>query len=224
LNVLLSRAMGILRKEGPLVLIRRGLKYVSQSLFRYGTFYLCEHSIEQRDEDQFRPKVQSLTFRIVATNEQADDLTKDGLEDIRRSPVLVDVRKCLDNGAIAFCFFVGQELAHIGWVALSEEAKSCFDILPYRVCFSEGQACTGGSVTLPKYRGKGFMQYGYYKRFQFLQEKGYTTTRNAVDRSNMAARSAHRKFNPKVYGEARYLKVASWHLWKEYPLGEGASD
>jgi len=68
------------------------------------------------------------------------------------------------------------------------------------------------------------MQDGYLKRFQFLPEKGYRTSRNAVDRSNMAAQSAHQKFNPKVYGKARCLKVASWHLWKESPLSEGAAE
>jgi hypothetical protein len=223
-SALLSRAMDILRREGPVEVTRRGLRYISQSLFRYGTFDLYEHSIELRDEDRFRPKVWDFTFRIVSSNEEADDLVREGFEDIRRLPVLVDVRKCLDSGAIAFCFFAGQELAHIGWVALSEEAKSCFDNLPYRVRFSNAQACTGGTVTLPKYRGNGFMQYGYFKRFQFLQAKGYSTTRNAVDRHNSAAQSAHGKFNPRVYGKARYLKVASWHWWKESPVSEAATD
>jgi hypothetical protein len=222
--ILLSRAIGILREEGPVEVIRRGLKLLSQSLFRYGTFHLYEHSTDHRNEDRFSPKVHDFTFRMVSTNDEADDLVKDGFEDIRRCPVLVDVRKCLDSGAIAFCFFVGQELAHIGWVALSEEAKSCFDKLPYRVHFSDGQACTGGTVTLPKYRGNGFMQYGYFKRFQFLQEKGYSTSRNAVGSSNIASQSAHRKFSPKVYGQARYLKVAFWHWWKESALTEVAAD
>ena len=216
--------MVILREEGFVALIQRGLRHLSQSVFRYGTYYLCEHSIEQRNEDQFRPKIQDFAFRIVSSNEAADDLSKGGFEDIRRLPVMVDAGKCLDSGAIAFCFFVGQELAHIGWIALTQEAKDCFDILPYHVHFSNRQACTGGTVTLPKYRGNGFMKYGYWKRFQFLQEEGYCTTRNAVDRNNVAALQVHNKFNPKMYARARYLKVGFWHLWRELPLNEGPTD
>ena len=224
MNFLISRAVEILRREGLAPLVSRCFKYLLHYVFRYGTFYLYEHSINKRDEDLFRPKIQNSTFRIVATNEQADDLVKEGIEDIRRTSVMVNVRKCLDGGAIAFCFFVGQELAHIGWIALSKEAKNCFDILPYRVYFSNRQACTGGTVTLPKYRGKGFMQYGYYKRFQFLQDNGYSTSRNAVERNNKAAQRAHQKFDPKIYAKARYLKFVFLRLWKEVPLDNGPID
>ena len=66
-SVLLSRAMGILRREGPVEVIRRGLRYLSQSLFRYGAFHLYEHSIEERDEDRFRPRIQDFVFRIVSS-------------------------------------------------------------------------------------------------------------------------------------------------------------
>lgn len=215
---MLSHAIDILHREGLVSLIVRSCTYVRQCIFRYGSFCLYEHSIEQRDEEQFRPKIKDFIFRIVTTNEQVDELVKNGFEDIRKSPVIVNVRKCLDNGAIAFCFFIEQELAHIGWIALNEGSKNCFDILPYRVHFAHKQACTGGTVSLPKYRGKGFMQYGYYKRFQFLQESGYNKSRNAVARGNTAAQKAHTRFQPKIYAKAYYLQVFGWKFWKELPL------
>ena len=215
---LLRRATFILLREGPVAFIGRSLQYLSLLMFRYAAVYLYEHSMEQRNEAEFRPKTDGFSLKIISTNKQAGELAEEGFEDIRLLPVLVNVRKCLDSGAIAFCFFAGRELAQIGWVALDKEAKNCFDILPYQVDFSNKQACTGGTVTMPKYRGNGFMRYGYYKRFQFLLEKGYSTSRNVVERGNIASQKAHQKFNPRKYARGCYLKVLFLRFWKESPL------
>ena len=221
-SVLFARAKHILETEGLVSLVKRSLIYAVSRVFRYYSVYLYEHSMAERNEEQFIPEINNLTFKIVSTNEQADELVKDGFEDIRWSPVIVNVRKCLGNGAIAFCFFVDKELAHIGWVGLSKEAKNCFDALPYYVYFSHNQACTGGTVTIPKYRANGLMQYGYYKRLQFLQERAYSTSRNAVDRNNTAAQKAHAKFAPKIYAKAYYLRIFCLKLWKESPIAPRA--
>ena len=57
------------------------------------------------------PNTQNFTFKIVATNEQANKLAADGLE--FRSYIL-NARRSLDKGAIVFCLFVGNELASKG--------------------------------------------------------------------------------------------------------------
>jgi L-amino acid N-acyltransferase YncA len=101
---------------------------------------------------------------------------------------------------------------------MNEEAKKCFDVLPYRVDFSGKQACTGGTWTHPKYRGKGLMGYGYYKRFEFLREKGFKSSRNGVEVGNTASNKVHARFGPRIYGRGRYLKVFGWKSWKEMPL------
>ena len=150
----MARAKYILENEGLVSLVKRGLVYLRHHSFYYYSVYLYEHSTMPRDEAQFRPRIDNLIFKIVASHEQAEALVKDGFEDIRQAPAWVNVEKCLDNGALAFCFFVDRELAHIGWVGLSEKAKNCFDGLPYHVDFSR-QACTGGTVTMPKYGAKG---------------------------------------------------------------------
>ena len=86
-------------------------------------------------------------------------------------------RRNLDKGAIAFCIFVNGEVAHIGFVAMSEEAKNTVDHMPYKVDFSNNEACTGATETVPEYRSKGLMGYVYFKRFQFLREKGKVISR-----------------------------------------------
>lgn len=217
-NYLLSKASDIFNNEGMASLIRRAVAYFISRVFRFGIYLLYEHSTETRDENKFQPKIKEFTFKLISTNNQADELVGEGFDDIRKAQVIVNVKKCLDKGGIAFCFFVGKELAHIGWLAFTENAKRCFDKLPYSVNFNLKQACSGGTVTITKYEGNGFMKYGYYKRFEYCRERGYTTTRNAVAINNIAAQKAHGKFAPTIYAKAYYVQILCWQFWKERSL------
>jgi len=221
---LIARAKRILKTEGLASLAGRALKYLRRRLFLYENVYLYEYIMQERNEAEYIPKTQGFTLKAISTNRQADEIASEGFDDIRNYPVMVNVRRCLDKGAIAFCLFVGWELAHIGFVAMKEEAKNTFDTLPYRVDFAHGQACTGGTVTLPKYRGNGFMAYGYFKRLEFLREKGYKTSRNSVAADSKVSQRVHAKFGPKIYARARFLRVARWKFWKEVPYFPITSD
>jgi len=215
---LLRRANHIRETEGLITLLRRGFSFVVRCFFIYENYYLYEHTtdnIRKLNEADFMPKIDDFTFKIISTNQEADELEAEGLE--FRSHV-VNARERLAKGGIAFCIFVGPQLAHIGWVAMTEEAKGAVDALPYRVGFSGGQACTGGTVTMPQYRGKGLMAYGYFKRLQYLRGKGVRTSRNVTNTNNIASQKVHAKFSPKIYAQARYLKILWWKWWKEKPL------
>jgi hypothetical protein len=220
-RLLVRRGTDILREEGLGTLAGRSLEYATASLFQAGTYYLYEHRIEERNEADFLPRIKDFTFRIVRTNEEADELAAATGSDFRRR--FVRARRCLDSGAIAFCVFVGERIVHIGYVGLTEEAKRTVDPLPYRVDFSRKEACTGGTVTVPEYRGKGLMAYGYFKRFQFLLDNGITISRNAVAKDNVSSQRVHAKFGPKTCAEARYLKLFGWRLWRETPVRRSRS-
>ena len=127
-NVLLTRAKWLLQTEGLIPLLRQGFVFAASHILRYGTYYLYEHTLKERNEADFVPRIQNFTFEIISTNGQADELAAVGLH-FRASSI--NAKRRLDKGAVAFCFFVGQELAHIGWVAKTEEAKNTFDSLPY---------------------------------------------------------------------------------------------
>ncbi|MFC1980355.1 hypothetical protein ACFLVS_05900, partial [Chloroflexota bacterium] len=202
--------------EGLISLINRGAAFLIRSIFRYGTFYLYEHTMGNHNEADFMPRMQDFTFKLVSTNQQASELAANGFEDFRSR--FLNARRSLDNGAIAFCIFHGSELAHIGWVAITEKAKRTIDHLLYQVQFSDNQACTGGTVTVPKYRGKGFMAYGYFQRFEYLRKHGITTSLNAVNTSNIISQKVHAKFGPTIYARARYIKILWWQFWKEVPI------
>jgi hypothetical protein len=221
---LIARARYILKTEGSVSLAVKTLKYLRHRLFLYHNVYLYEHTLKKRNEADYMPRLQGFTHKVIASNRQADEVASEGFDDIRNRPVMLDARRCLDKGALAFCIFVGTELAHISWAAMSEEAKKTFDALPYRVAFSQGQACTGGTVTLPEYRGKGFMSYGYFKKLEYLWQRGYTISRNAVAKDNEVSQRVHAKFGPKIYARARYLRILRWTLWRESPCCPEAVD
>jgi RimJ/RimL family protein N-acetyltransferase len=228
LKELLKKAGHILRVEGPVALFKRGAAFLfwrcqrlSRYLFAYHVVYLYEHTMKERREADFLPAIQDYTFKIVASNQQADELADSGFQDLRRH--WRNARQGLEAGAMAFCVFIGHELVHVGWTATSYKAKKTFDVLPYRVNFSSNEACTGGTWTWPDYRGKGLMTYIYFKRFQFLWEKGVKTSRNAVEVDNVTSQKVHAKFSPRIYARARYLRVGKWYLKIERRLHEMAA-
>ena len=217
MSVLLRRAKQIFQTEGLIFLLRRVLEFFR--VFQYGTYYLSEnHSSEVlkgETEADCMPKIQNFTSRIVSTNQQADELEAEGLE--FRSQV-TNARKKLDNGAVALCIFVEQELAHIGWIAMTEEAKKMVDPLPYRVDFANNEACVAGLWTHPKYRRTGLRTYCAFKRHQFMLERGIVTDRGSIAASNIASQGGAAKMGAKIYAEARYLRILWWKSWKEKPL------
>jgi len=214
LGVLLRRSIDILRTEGLGPLFRRCIDFISPWFFKREDYYIYEHEIlKTGKEADFLPKLTDFTFKIISSNREADELASLVGFDFRKH--FVKTREMLNQGAIAFCVFVGNELVHIGWVAMDEKAKKAVDAVPYKVSFSKGQACTGRTWTLPQYRGKGLMAYSYFKRFQFLRDKGFTTSRNAVSKSNIASQKAHAKFGPKVVAEARLMELLSLRFYSE---------
>ena len=213
---MLKRAKQILETEGLIALLKRGFSFfVGRYIFQYETFYLYQHTPKERNEADFLPRTKDFTSKIVTTKQQAEKLAATGID---LDSYSVNARLALDKGAIAFCTFIGQDLAEIGWVAMSAEAKKHVDSLPYHIDFSNKQVCTGSTWTNPKYRGLGLMTYGYFKRFQFLKARGVKSSRNVVAADNIASQKVHAKFKPKIYAKARYVRILRWKCWKETPL------
>src|SRR5208282_1332824 len=123
-------ASGKFQREGFIPMLKSlkndALRFFGSYLFHYADYYLYEHTIEERCETYFLPKVGDYTVRVVSSNQQADMLAAEG-DDFRK--YLYSARQALDKGAIAFCIFVERELAHVSWVALTGEAKNTFDAI-----------------------------------------------------------------------------------------------
>jgi len=218
----LRRAKLILKTEGVIPLIRRGIpflvRFVLVRFVRYRTCYLYEYATEnvcKLNEADFMPKVNSFTLKIVSTNDEADELEKGGLE--FRSHT-VNARERLDNGVVAFCVFILNELASINWVAMTPEAKVSLLNPPYCVDFSKGEVCHSGVWTHPRYRRMGLASYVHYKVFQFLNNSGKLIDRCVIGVANTMAQSQYAKLRPNLYAEGHYLKILWWKWWKEKQL------
>ena len=223
-RALVRRAFKLLRKEGPVSLGKHTLSfavYLWRRIYYSRRVYLYEHSLVPRDRSRFLPKLDSWELRILRSNEDADRVASEGFEDLRE-PFVFSGRG-LESGAVAFCVYVGTELAHVGWLAVDERGRKAVDRMPFTVAFDAGQACTGGTYTSPKYRGKGLMPYGYFERFEYLKERGFTTSRNSVEVSNVPSHKAHARFNPTIHGIGRYRRFLWWTDWRVEELPGGPS-
>lgn len=215
LDTVLERAKTIMQAEGWVALFRRGVAFLLGRLLHYEIYYLYELKVEGRSQAELRPKIQNFTFEIISTIQRADELLARGFR--FRSSKGIE-RERLDKGAIAFCIFIGQELAHIGWVAMNEEAKKSIADLPLRVDFSGNEALIGGVWTDPKYRGMGLTSYAAQKRAQFLNEKGINIIREAIATGNIASEKVVAKIGFNCYARARYLRLLWLTFWKEKRL------
>lgn len=80
LNALSIRARDVWQQEGLIPLLRRGFLLLARCFFQYGTFYVYEHTIKERNEADFLPKIQNFTVQIVYTNQLADELAANGFD------------------------------------------------------------------------------------------------------------------------------------------------
>ena len=218
LTSLFSRAKQIYETEGIVALLRRAFSFVIGHSFQYQTYYILERTLEnvrKLNEADFMPKIDHFDLKIVSTNQEADELEADGLEFRSHVP---HGRERLDKGAVAFCIFVGRELASIGWVAMTQKAKDSLNEPPYKVDFLNNEACVTAVWTNPEYRRMGLREYGAFKRHRFMLDHGVITRRIVIAKRNIAFHTGSAKAGSRAYAEGRYLRILWWKSWRERPL------
>lgn len=116
---------------------------------------------------------------------------------------------------VSFEVFSEGVLAHITKVALTWKGREpSGDTLPYLVDFTRGEACSGGSRTFRRFRGRGFYYYAYSELFHYLYTKGFKVDKFTVRKSNAASIHTLEKLLPDKKAEYRYLKILKWTSWK----------
>ena len=211
IKFLFARAKHTLQNEGLKALISRGL---TRGFYEHQVFNLYEHTLKDRDEDDYRPEIKDFDFMIVSTKKEADALISGGF-DLQLS--VTNITDRLDKGAVAFCVFVGRELASIGFTAGNQEAVDSLNQPPFKLNFSAGEACTGGGWTNPKYRALGLATYVYFKRLQSLKAEGKIIARAAALTDNTASNKTQARFAPRIWAEGHSFRVL-WHIfWQEKP-------
>ena len=222
-SILIERAKRIHQTEGFQSLARRGLAFVAKRFFDYESYYLTVRTLDNAppiNEADLVPPVDDLSLKIIETNEEADELEGDGYR-FRSHPHFIDGRRALDSDAIAFCLFVGRELAAISWAALTPRAMNALNEPPIKLDFARGESFVGSVWTNPKYRRMGFRTYRSFKARQFLRERGivaiigYTTEKDFAAATQIATEASRT-----IYARGRYLRVLWWKSWKERQLAE----
>lgn len=103
-------------------------------------------------------------------------------------------------------------------MAFSEEAKRSFDRLPYRVEFENGEACTGGAVTLRRLRGQGISRYRLSQELRYMLDHGYHVCRNAVPVDNVPSQRLVERFGARYGRMGHFRRVLWWTDWRETPV------
>jgi hypothetical protein len=214
---IINKVTNIVNQEGFRGLLAKCLTFPAKRGFlgmRYEVRDCYEHTMEEKNAEDFLPRLADFTCHVVHTEQQADELEAEGYEFRSRQAA---AGKALSSGAIAVCVFVKHELAHIGWIAVSEEARPYVDHW-VEVDFTNKEACTGNTLTIPKYRGTGLMKYGYYKRFEILREMGILKSRSSVGIDNIASHRVHARFSHRIYAKVRYFRFLGYDFWRELPI------
>jgi GNAT superfamily N-acetyltransferase len=220
----MARATRLLKTEGLRGLMLGIVRFWSalvQRTFWWERFLVHEFVLTDLGDVSQAPPVAGLEVHVIECEDDADRLAREGYEDFRL-PIGASRRR-LESGAVAFCAHVDRVLAHVAWVALDADAKRSFDTLPYSVDFANGEGCSGGSWTFPRYRGWGIYRYVMGCRLAYLQSRGCTVCRNATLADNVAGLRGQEVFPHRVVSRARVRILFGRMRWTEYPSDEGGT-
>lgn len=204
----------ILRQDGLICFIRRVFFFSVRLLCDYQIYYIYQKALNETSESKVMPKIQDSSLNIISSPDQVSELMANGF-DINLDLSTEEVKRRLNEGAILFCVFIGQELAHISWVALTNKAK--MDFLPLFIDY-QNEAYIENCVTTPRYRGLGLYPYTLYQILQFLGTKDKTRVKIATQKANTNSIKGITKAGFEIWGSKRLFKILRLKFWKEEPI------
>ena len=207
----LGRAWQLARREGPIALAVAAVRrYVVDSR----SFYLYDCRLRVWPETRFGPWPDGFDECFVEGNEAADRVSAERC-DFR--DIVPHARRALDCGAVAFCLYHGRDVAHVGWLATSQAARRALDPLGFELRFDRGEAWTGAVYTVPRFRSRGLLTYSIVRRFDYLRDAGFSSSKFAVETSNVTSHRVQLRFEPRIYAIGHLFKLFSWRRWSESP-------
>lgn len=208
----LKRAWRFARREGPAALAWTAVRrYIAD----YRTFLLYEYDHESEACRRLPPLPEGFDEYFVRGNDDADILATER-DDFR--DLVPAARRALDAGAVALCLYHGRDVAHVGWLATTQEARRSLDPLAFEVRFDQAESWLGAVYTVPQFRNLGLLTYSALRRFAWVREAGFHLSRSAVETDNAASNRVQMRFDPRVYATAHLLKVCGRRRWSEAPV------
>jgi len=191
---LLAKAKIILSEEGFLSLIRK-------SVWSSSTVDLWANNLNNFCIDYQKPE--GLELKIISSVENFDKLF-DGVMDI--SWYDLDAHQCrarLRKGAILFCVINEEEIAYISWAGTNQKSSKGFYSFP----LYKYDICIGGTMTSPKYRGKGIHKWASYMQYHYLKEKVGLRALLQINKDNNIAQKAQIMLGSRIWGEGHHLRL-----------------
>jgi len=143
-----------------------------------------------------------LSVHFLDSERDADRLVENGFQDVRR--VIRPAARRLRRGAICVGVFIDREIAHVEWLALSEEVRRAVFSTPCYVDFAGGEAAWGGAHTVSRYRGKGVFQYGMACALRYCHEHGHRALVGVTAVGNAPSVSGQTPYAPRVRVRLRH--------------------
>lgn len=157
------------------------------------------------------PQVGGLEIHFLCGERDADSLRDLGYEDVRH--VIRTAARWLRRGAVCVSVFVNREIAHVEWLALSEDVRKAIFPTPCYVDFAGGEAAWGGAHTVDRHRGEGVFQYGMACALHYCHERGYRALIGATAVGNAPSMHGQTPYAPRVRVQVRqecFLMRCTW--------------
>jgi len=202
IRTLFREAKLILHEEGFLPFLRRAASFSIRQLFLYDSpFYIYEFPL---NGPTFAGRVDDLTLRVITCPEELKRLLTEGFGLSGYTMTIEQCRQRLMKGAVLFCAFVDKEFASAGWIGTSKKAAR--DFYQYPADYTT-TASGGGSMTVPKFRGRGLSPYIGSETIRYFRENGFSKHVGAIRKDNIASQLAVKKLGPHIMGEGCRLRL-----------------
>ena len=221
-KVLQQRAKEILEHDGLVELLKSGIMFFIIPIYERNVYYLYKYNVKNDadpNEGILKFRMNDITCKVVTSNKDADKLESQNFY-FRSYPTdhnedRKTYSRWLDQGAIAFCTFVGKDFAAITWVVTSQQTQDSLKTLPIKVGYSNKEAFGRGAWVNPKYRKLGLYGFTITNRDRFLTDMGISMLRNAAHSTDKVGRALQQTVGSKIYGEARSKRILFWKFWGE---------
>jgi hypothetical protein len=196
--------------------------FLMSPIYECKTYNLYEHHVKRdlgSDEPLRSTGASEINFKIVSSNQEADKLESENYG-FRSYPTdfnygLTTYTRWLEQGATAFCTFVGTEFAAITWIVSSQPTQDNIKAPPMRIDYANHEALGRGAWVNPKYRGIGLNKYSERNRDRYLAGIGIDVIRSCIELWNRTGIDLTSSVGWRQYGRARELRILLWKAWRE---------
>ncbi len=223
LKTLCARAQSIRRDSGIRGLLKTAFWFSILPVYERRKYCLFQYQVRdysKLDDSLTKPKFNNISFKIISSNQEAEQLEREGFNfrshDTDWNYNRKTYSRWLSYGAVACCTFVGKEFAAIVWVILSQYTQDHIRTIPIKVDYSNHEIFGRGAWANPGYRELGVFSFNLRSRDRLLSEKGIKTIRIPVDCANEPGMALMKRIGCQPYGQAHYRKVLGHIYWKEF--------